>query len=62
MAAFAPMPSASVKATAIHSAGARDKERNAIFKSRKNDIQTSVSPRSNSLALDYHADSFPVEH
>jgi hypothetical protein len=31
----------------IHRAGARDKERNAIFKSRKNDIQTSSGPRPN---------------
>ena len=38
MAALAPMPRARVRATVIQSAGTRDRERMAIFRSCRNDI------------------------
>src|SRR5437588_8097565 len=43
MAAFAPMPRANVKATVIHRARARAKERSAIFKSWRNDMEGSFA-------------------
>src|ERR1700685_1912483 len=52
MAALAPMPRASVRATVIHSAGTRHSDRTAIFRSRKNDIAALRRARNKALIHD----------